>query len=160
MHQHGNLAASLKCLLMFYPSLSSFLLCWVFFLPNEVVSFIKLPLTCVSCMLSNTNEQTNDSFDISHCLQDPSCVSKPGTCVRGFRRFVRASAHSWKCFPPYTVCSRPVYVRLCVHCRLFAHTRTYTRHNRETKPISLCHSNTSVKLPGLFGPIKDNDTQM
>lgn len=74
-------------------------------------------------LLSNTNEQTNDSFNISPCLRDPRCVSK----LRVFLWFdcVRVCIHA------YLVVFPPIYEAscMCVHCRRFnrlAHTHTYT----------------------------------
>lgn len=117
-------------------------------------------LKCVSArLLSNTNQQlmTASIFPPVCRIVDvcQSCVCLRVDCVH-------------PCIPASVpLYMRPLCVRACVcvyvHCRQFVHhthTHLHIRENKKTKPISLCHSNTSLKLPGLFGPIKGNNTQM
>lgn len=84
-------------------------------------------------------------------------------------RFVSKMCVVWLCECVYSCIPGSVLLRICsllvCVCTAgslctYAHSLTHIKENKKTKPISLCHSNTWVKLLGLFGPIKDNDTRM
>lgn len=131
--------------------------CLLYSFPMKWVHLLNHHYHVSTWLLSDTNEQTNDSFNISACLKDPKSVSEFCVCCLT----VRVCAHAiLVTFSPYIAAFLRVIVCTAGSLCTYAHSHTHIRENKKTKPISLYHSNTSLKLPGLFGPIKDNDTQM
>lgn len=130
--------------------------CFTFF-SNEVVFISQTILNMCQPGSSQIlmNKLMTSSISPPVCNSLDVCYS----CVCVFLVCLHACVHS--CIPgnvSLLICRLPACVCTAGSLCAYARSHIHIRENKKTKPISLCHSNTSVKLPGLFGPIKDNNT--